>query len=125
MQDQKLRPQIPEPPRGRKLRGGSTFFGVCLHSPRTRAGALATSIKIPRSLVLLGMLTLLTVVPAMAQVSSPANSAKSALQQHYEAAQNFQSSGNLPGAAVEYRLFLAEALHRVAGARVSIRDFAK
>jgi tetratricopeptide (TPR) repeat protein len=84
-----------------------------------------TSIRIPRSLVLLGTLALLAVAPVGAQVSNPAMAAKSPLQRHYEAAQDFQSSGNLQGAAVEYRLFLAEALHRVAVARASIRDFAK
>jgi tetratricopeptide (TPR) repeat protein len=125
MQDQKLRLEIPEPPRGRKLRGGSAFCGTGFRGPGNFARTEATSIKIPCSLALFGALTLLIVAPAGAQVSNPTASVKSPLQQHYEAAQNFQSAGNLPGAAVEYRLFLAEALHRVAGARASIRDFAK
>jgi tetratricopeptide (TPR) repeat protein len=87
------------------------------------ACAQAARIRISRSLVLLASLTLLAVAPAEAQGSNPA--ASSPLQQHYEAAQNLQSSGNLQGAAVEYRLFVAEALHRIAGAHASIRDFAK
>jgi len=125
MLDQKLRPQIPEPPRERKLRGGSFLFDTSFSRKVTPPSADTSGIRTPRWLLLFGTLTLLTVAPARAQVSSPAGSAKSPLQQHYEAAQNFQSSGNLQGAAVEYRLFLAEALHRVAGARASIRDFAK
>ena len=110
MQDQKTRPQIYEPPRERKLRGGSFFLGGSFR------------ISIPGSLVLLFTLT---VASAGAQVSNPTASAKSPLQQHYEAAQSFQASGNLQGAAVEYRLFVAEALHRIAVARASIGDFAK
>jgi tetratricopeptide (TPR) repeat protein len=125
MQDQKLRPEIPEPPRERKLRGGSIFCGIRFGGAGAIACAEAARIRISRSLVLLGSLTLLTVTPAEAQVSNPTASAKSPLQEHYEAAQSFQASGNLQGAAVEYRLFVAEALHRLAGARASIGDFAK
>ena len=125
MQDQKTRPQIYEPPRERKLRGGSIFCGIRFGGAGAIAYAEAARIRISRSLVLLGILTLLTVTLAEAQVSNPAASAKSPLQQHYEAAQSLQSSGNLPGAAVEYRLFVAEALHRIAGAHASIGDFAK
>jgi tetratricopeptide (TPR) repeat protein len=125
MQDRKLGPEIPEPPRERKLRGGSIFCGASFSGAGAIACAEAARIRISRSLVLLGSLTLLTVTSAEAQVSNPAASAKSALQQHYEAAQSLQSSGNLQGAAVEYRLFVAEALHGIAGAHASIGDFAK
>lgn len=47
------------------------------------------------------------------------------MQQHYDAAQDFQSAGKLENAAVEYRLFLAEALHRLGSNRSDIGDFAK
>ena len=60
---------------------------------------------------------------AHAQTGKP--SPQNPLQQHYEAAQNFQAAGNLQAAAVEYRQFLSVALHRVAIAHASIRDFAK
>ena len=125
MQDQKTRPEIPEPPRECKLRGGSIFCGVSFRGAGAAACAEAARIRISRSLVLLGSLILLTVAPTGAQVSNPTATARNPLQQHYEAAQNLQSSGNLQGAAVEYRLFLAEALHRIAGAHASIHDFAK
>ena len=38
------------------------------------------------------------------------SSAKSVLQQHYDAAQKFQSSGDLAQAARQYRIFIADAL---------------
>jgi tetratricopeptide (TPR) repeat protein len=125
IQDQKTRPQIYEPPRERKLRGGSIFCGIKFGSAGTIGCAEATRVRISRSLVLLGSFALLTVITAQAQVSNPTAPGRNPLQQHYEAAQSFQASGNLPGAAVEYRLFVAEALHRIAGAHASIADFAK
>lgn len=125
MQDQKTRPQIHEPPRERKLRGGLIFCGIGFEGAGATACATAARIGIFRSLVVLGSLALLTVTPAEAQVSNPPASAKSPLQQHYEAAQSSQASGNLQAAAVEYRLFVVEALHRIAGAHASIRDFAR
>jgi tetratricopeptide (TPR) repeat protein len=125
IQDQKTRPQIYEPPRERKLRGGSIFCGIKFGSAGTIGCAEAARVRISRSLVLLGSFALLTVITAQAQVSNPTAPGRNPLQQHYEAAQSFQASGNLPGAAVEYRLFVAEALHRIAGAHASIADFAK
>jgi tetratricopeptide (TPR) repeat protein len=125
IQDQKTRPQIYEPPRERKLRGGSIFCGIKFGGAGTIGCAEAARVRISRSLVLLGSFALLTVITAQAQVSNPTAPGRNPLQQHYEAAQSFQASGNLPGAAVEYRLFVAEALHRIAGAHASIADFAK
>jgi tetratricopeptide (TPR) repeat protein len=125
MQDPKTRPEIHEPPRERKLRGGSIFFGRSFRGPGAVACVEAAEIKTSSWLVLLVTLTLLAVTSARAQVSNPAASAKTSLQRHYEAAQSLQSSGNLQGAAVEYRLFVADALHRIAGAHASIRDFTK
>ena len=125
IQDQKTRPQIYEPPRERKLRGGSIFCGIKFGSAGTIGCAEAARVRISRSLVLLGSFALLTVITAQAQVSNPTAPGRNPLQQHYEAAQSFQASGNLQGSAVEYRLFVAEALHRIAGAHASIADFAK
>jgi tetratricopeptide (TPR) repeat protein len=45
------------------------------------------------------------------------------MQQHYDAAYRFQDAGELAEAGTEYRLFLAEALHRVANGRASIRQY--
>src|SRR5579863_532012 len=59
---------------------------------------------------------------ATAQVPS---AAKNVLRRHYEAAQNFQAAGKLPAAAVEYRLFVGEALERLAVGRSNIGDFQK
>jgi len=47
------------------------------------------------------------------------------LRQHYSAAQNEQAAGNLDRAAVEYKAFLAEILHRLADRRAQSGDVAK
>ena len=52
-------------------------------------------------------------------------SSKSSLRQHYDAAYRFQSSGHLAQADSEYKLFLAEALHRLANGRANIGDYAR
>ncbi len=49
----------------------------------------------------------------------------SSMQQHYDSAYRFQSTGNLKQAAVEYKLFLADALHRLANGRVNTGEYAK
>jgi len=49
----------------------------------------------------------------------------SELQKHYEAAQSTQSAGDLDQAAVEYKAFLSEALHRIADRRAQAGDFTK
>ena len=51
--------------------------------------------------------------------------AKSVLQQHYDAAQSYQSAGNLPEAARQYRIFIADALGELAIARARIGDYDK
>jgi tetratricopeptide (TPR) repeat protein len=50
---------------------------------------------------------------------------ESALQDHYDAAQNFQAAGNLALAARHYKSFLAEALSNLATNRAKVGDFAK
>lgn len=66
-------------------------------------------------------------VSAQAANRASAQGAKpeSALQKDYQEAQNYQASGKLQAAAVEYRLFVAEALHRVALGRSNIGEVAK
>ena len=49
----------------------------------------------------------------------------SSMQQHYDSAYRFQSAGNLRQAAVEYKLFLADALHRLANGRANTGEYAK
>jgi tetratricopeptide (TPR) repeat protein len=49
----------------------------------------------------------------------------SSMQQHYDSAYRFQSAGNLTRAAVEYKLFLADALHRLANGRANTGEYAK
>ncbi len=60
---------------------------------------------------------------AHAQVGS--NDAATILQQHYESAQNFQTSGDLPEAAYQYKLFLSSALVQLAYNRSKAGDFPK
>ncbi|HEX3435276.1 MAG TPA: tetratricopeptide repeat protein [Pseudacidobacterium sp.] len=50
---------------------------------------------------------------------------KSVLQQHYDAAQSYQSSGNLNEAARQYRIFVADALGEMAIERARIGDYDK
>ncbi|MGA7887666.1 MAG: tetratricopeptide repeat protein [Acidobacteriaceae bacterium] len=47
------------------------------------------------------------------------------LQRHYDAAQRFQSQGNLQQAAGEYRLFLGDALTELALGEAQLGDYAK
>jgi tetratricopeptide (TPR) repeat protein len=56
------------------------------------------------------------------QKSAPQS--ESALQEHYDAAQNFQAAGNLALAAMHYKSFLAEALSALAAHRAKAGDFA-
>jgi tetratricopeptide (TPR) repeat protein len=49
----------------------------------------------------------------------------SELQQHYDAAQRFQQSGDFEQAAGEYRIFLADALGKLANGRVRAGDYGK
>jgi tetratricopeptide (TPR) repeat protein len=50
---------------------------------------------------------------------------ESVLQEHYDAAQNFQAAGNLALAALHYKTFLAEALSALATHRAKAGDFAR
>src|ERR1700722_20969683 len=59
------------------------------------------------------------------QSASTARSAESPLQQHYDAAEASQAKGDLARAATEYKLFLAEALHRVANGRAQVGEYSE
>lgn len=61
---------------------------------------------------------------ANAQPTHPARPAPSAMQQHYEAAFNFQQAGNLARANSEYKLFLGMALHAMANGDANLGDYA-
>src|ERR1700761_5708815 len=67
------------------------------------------------------------VLAAAVAVSGPGvskiRSTVSGLQEHYDAAQTFQGNGDLTYAASEYRLFLSEALHRVANGRAKVGEY--
>jgi tetratricopeptide (TPR) repeat protein len=58
-----------------------------------------------------------------AQAGNDPPGAPNSLQQHYDAAQNFLGAGNLAQAALQYKMFLAEALHELAHGHASARDF--
>ncbi len=59
------------------------------------------------------------------QGASAARTAESPLQQHYDAAESSQAKGDLAQAATEYKLFLAEALHRVANGRAQVGEYSE
>ncbi len=57
-------------------------------------------------------------------ISKP-HSTESPLQAHLDAAETLQTKGELAKAASEYKLFLAEALHRVANGRAQVGEYSK
>jgi tetratricopeptide (TPR) repeat protein len=59
------------------------------------------------------------------QGTSTARTAESPLQKHYDAAEALQAKGDLAQAATEYKLFLAEALHRVANGRAQVGEYSE
>ena len=63
--------------------------------------------------------------PARGQTAEPKSAPNNPLQEHYDAAQSFQASGDLGNATSEYRLFLAAALHRLATNRAVVGDFGR
>lgn len=62
-------------------------------------------------------------VAVSGQVASKTRPTVSVLQEHYDAAQTLQGNGDLTHAASEYKLFLAEALHRVANGRAKVGEY--
>jgi hypothetical protein len=86
------------------------------------------SIVMPRGIVLsVAVLVLLAgSIPFVAQTRTAQTSPSPRdLQQHYVAAQNAQSAGDLDRATREYRIFLANALRLLADHGAGAGDFAK
>lgn len=63
-------------------------------------------------------------LPLQAQTTQAATN-KSVLQQRYEAAQRYQAKGDLPHAAEQYRIFIADSLGQVAIGRVNANQYDK
>jgi len=68
---------------------------------------------------------LISATAVSGQGASTARTAESPLQQHYDAAEASQAKGDLAQAATEYKLFLAEALHRVANGRAQVGEYSE
>jgi predicted Zn-dependent protease len=68
---------------------------------------------------------LLTATAVFGQTISKLRSANSPLQTHYDAAESLQGKGDPAKAASEYKLFLAEALHRVANGRAQVGEYSQ
>src|SRR5580704_2716981 len=68
---------------------------------------------------------LISITTISSQGASTAHTAESPLQQHYDAAEALQAKGDLTQAATEYKLFLAEALHRVANGRAQVGEYSE
>lgn len=62
---------------------------------------------------------------ARAQTTSGAPSSGNSLEAHYDAAQNFQAAGDRAQAALQYRMFLADAFGRLAHDRAAAGDSEK
>ncbi len=79
-----------------------------------------------RTAILSGVLLFaLAASSARAQISAAGVTPQAALQEHYDSAQNFQTSGDLPQAAFQYKLFLSSALVQLAYNRSKAGDFPK
>jgi tetratricopeptide (TPR) repeat protein len=68
---------------------------------------------------------LISATAGSGQGASKTRTAESPLQQHYDAAEASQAKGDLAQAATEYKLFLAEALHRVANGRAQVGEYSE
>jgi len=68
---------------------------------------------------------LISATAVSGQGASMARTAESPLQQHYDAAEASEAKGDLAHAASEYKLFIAEALHRVANGRAQVGEYSQ
>jgi tetratricopeptide (TPR) repeat protein len=66
---------------------------------------------------------LMSVIVVSGQTVSKARSAESSLREHYDAAEALQEKGDLAQAAFAYKLFLSDALHRVANGRAQVGEY--
>jgi len=62
-------------------------------------------------------------VAASAQTEQSRSSSDATMRQHYDAAYRLQAAGDLSAADREHKLFVGEALHRVANARANIGEY--
>jgi tetratricopeptide (TPR) repeat protein len=64
-------------------------------------------------------------LPATYSMAQAPSGGDSVLKQHYELAQNFQSSGNFTDAARQYRIFIADVLAEMALQSISLDEYSK
>jgi tetratricopeptide (TPR) repeat protein len=83
----------------------------------------STESKLLRLGIAAALLMLTTAVPG--QSPSKVHSAEPSLQDHYDAAEAMQEKGNLAQATFQYKLFLADALHRIANGRAQIGRYSE
>jgi len=104
-------------------------FRVLLNPMRKKRGVNAFP-RAPKALfmswVIAGLIVSLMAGPfVLSQEATGGQSPASVLQAHYDAAQTFQEHGDLTQASLQYELFLANAVDRLAVTRSSIRDYAR
>ena len=59
------------------------------------------------------------------QAAQDAHSFESSMRQHYDAAFRFQAAGDLAQAGMQYKLFLADALHELGNGRADIKEYVR
>lgn len=94
-----------------------TFRGRPTQCPSTRSGLGGSAFPS----LLLSTAVLILSANAPAQQASP----DIEMHRHYDAAYRLQQAGDMEGADGEHRLFIAEALHRVANARANIGEYSQ
>jgi tetratricopeptide (TPR) repeat protein len=70
-----------------------------------------------------GAVLLATVPVVYAQTTNKLSPHESSLQEHYDAAETLQGQGDMAQAEFQYKLFLGEALHRIANDRVDAGEY--
>jgi tetratricopeptide (TPR) repeat protein len=103
--------------------GGPNTYRLTSWSKPTymRIGRSLTG-KLSRGISIAAVL-LLSVIALPGQSVPKARSARSSLREHYDAAQALQKKGDLMQAAFQYKLFLGEALHRIANGRAQVGEY--
>lgn len=75
-------------------------------------------------ILIVGIFVLLSSgAPISGQIVHPGYSSGSTMQKHYDAAEHFQSSGDLEQASFQYELFLADALHHLGEDHARIGEY--
>jgi hypothetical protein len=103
--------------------GGPNTYRLTFWSKPTymRIGRSLTG-KLSRGVSIAAVL-LLSMIALPGQSVPKARSAGSSLREHYDAAQALQERGDLMQAAFQYKLFLGEALHRIANGRAQVGEY--